>query len=110
MKLFESINVIFVATHYLVWGLGLLGIPASAALALINLPLGIPSSLTFVATFFLSVAIVLLLVPKKLSCGILGSAIRFVVGGIALLAAVLIMGSVYFALGGFPALNLVFVA
>lgn len=109
MKLFESIDAILTATRYLVWGIGLIGVPASAALALVNLPLGMPSFLIFASTLFLSAAIVFLLVPKRLSEGILGSPFRLVAGGIALLAAILIMGSVYYTLGGFPVLDLVFI-
>ena len=81
----------------------------SVILFFFNLSLGITSALVFVAALLLSVAVTLLLLPKALVKGKLDSPKRIVVGCVALVLAVAIMGIIYFVSGGFPSLNLLFV-
>ncbi|MGM9602713.1 MAG: hypothetical protein ACI3W5_14165 [Faecousia sp.] len=109
MKLFESIDGLLVGTKYLAWAIGLVGIVGSVILFFANLSMGFASAMVFIAALLLSVAVTLLLLPKKLAKGKLASNKRIVIGSVALALAVAIMGITYFSNGGFPALNLLFV-
>ena len=109
MKLFESIDGLLVGTKYLAWAIALICIPMTAVLFFVNLPLGLPSAMVFVAAFLLAVGVTVLLLPEKLAKGKLADQKkRYMIGGVALILAVAIMGITYFANGGFPALNLLF--
>lgn len=108
MKLFESIDGLFIGTRYLVWALALLGIIGSVILFFVNIPLGLASAMVFLASFLLSIGVVLLLIPKKLVKGKLEGSKKYAVGGAAIVIAVAVMGIVWFSNGGFPALNLIF--
>lgn len=108
MKLFESIDGLFIGTRYLVWVLGVLGMIGSVLLFFVNIPLGFASAAVFLATFFLSIGVTLLLIPKKLSKGKLEGNKKSMIGIIALIIALVIMGLVWFINGGFPAINLLF--
>lgn len=109
MGLFKVIDYLLVGTKYLAWAMGLVGMVGSVILFFFNLSLGITSALVFVAALLLSVAVTLLLLPKALVKGKLDSPKRIVVGCVALVLAVAIMGIIYFVSGGFPSLNLLFV-
>lgn len=65
MQLFKIIDYLFAATYYLVWGMAICGIPLSIALIFYNIDLGLKASALFFACLLLSVALVLLLFPKK---------------------------------------------
>lgn len=109
MKLFELIDGLLVGTKYLAWAIGLLGIACSVILFFSNLSLGLASAMVFLAALLLSVAVTLLLLPGKLARGTLAGSRRTVIGAAALALAVAVMGITYFANGGFPPLNLLFV-
>lgn len=109
MKLFESIDGLLVGTKYLAWAIALVGIVGSVILFFVNLPLGLASGMVFVAAFGLSVGVTLLLWPEKLAKGVLADKKRYAVGAAALVLAVVVMGITYFAGGGFPELNLIFI-
>lgn len=74
-----------------------------------NLSMGFASAMVFLATLLLSVALATLLLPKRLAKGMLAGRKRIVIGSIALILAVVVMGVIFFANGGFPALNLLFI-
>lgn len=110
MKLFETINALFIGTRYLSWGIAVAGIVGSVILFFMNLSLGMASALVFVAAFLLALGVTLLLLPMSLAKGILSNnKKRSMAGGVALFLAVIIMGITYFAVGGFPELNLLFI-
>lgn len=108
MKLFESIDGLLVGTWYLAWGIGVLGVIGSVILFIANVPLGIGTAAVFVASFFLAVAVSLLLLPKQLAKGKLESNKKYIVGAVSLVIAIAVMGIVYLSNGGFPAINLIF--
>jgi len=109
MKLFESIDGLLVGTRYLAWGIGVLGVIGSIILFIVNVPLGIGTAAVFIASFFLAVAVALLLLPKQLAKGKLKSNKKYIVGVVSLVIAIVVMGIVYLSNGGFPAVNLIFV-
>lgn len=109
MKLFDVIDGLLVGTKYLTWGIALAGIFGSVILLFANLSMGSGAVMVFVAAFLLSVGVTLLLMPKQLAKGKLESNRRFAAGGVAVSLAVIVMGITYFANGGFPALNLLFI-
>lgn len=109
MKLFNSIDGLLVGTKYLTWAIGLIGIVGSVILFFVNLSMGFASAMVFIAALLLSVAVTLLLLPKRLAKGKLTSNKRFVIGTVALALAAAVIGITYFANGGFPDLNLLFV-
>ena len=109
MQLFKTIDGLLVGTKYLAWAIGLIGIVGSVILFFANLSMGFASAMVFIAALLLSIAVTLLLLPKQLAKGKLGSNKRFVIGAVALILAVAVIGITYFANGGFPALNLLFV-
>lgn len=110
MKLFETIDGLLGATRYLAWAIALVGIVGSVILFFANLSLGFASAIVFVAALLLSLAVTLMLLPEKLAKGKLADQRkRMTVGCVLLVLAVAVMGVTYFACGGFPALNLIFV-
>lgn len=110
MQLFETIDGLLASTKYLAWAIALVGIVGSVILFFANLSLGFASAMVFVAALLLSVAVTLMLLPEKLAKGKLADQRkRMVVGGVLLVLATAVMGITYFACGGFPALNLIFV-
>lgn len=110
MKLFETIDGLLAGTKYLAWAIALVGIAGSVVLFFANLSLGLASAMVFVAALLLSVAVTLMLLPEKLSKGKLADQKkRMTVGCVLLVLAVAVMGITYFACGGFPALNLLFI-
>ena len=109
MGLFKIIDGLLVGTKHLAWAMGLVGIIGSIVLFFANISLGFASAAVFIAALFLSGAVSLLLWPKKLAKGFLGGKVGYIIGGIALVIAVAVMGIVYAVCGDFPALNLLFV-
>lgn len=109
MGLFKTIDGLLIGTKYLAWGIGLIGMIGSVVLFFANLSLGFASAAVFIAAFLLSVAVTLLLLPKQLVKGICTGKARYIIGGVALIIAVAVMGIVYASCEGFPALNLLFV-
>jgi len=107
--LLRCIDGLLVGTRYLAWGLGVLGVVVSATLFCLNLPLGAASALVWIAALLLAVGVTLTLLPAALVRGKLAGKLRWAVGCGALAAAVLLMGGVYLACGGFPAVDLLFV-
>ena len=106
--LFKSIDGLLVGTKYLAWAIGLLGMVGSVLLFLVNIPLGMGSAMVFVASLFLSIAVTLLLLPKKLAAGKLAGGKRYLIGAVACVIALAVMFAVWNICGGFPILNLVF--
>ena len=110
MKLFDAIGGLLASTKYLAWAIAMVGIVGSVILFFVNLPLGIASAMVFAAALLLSVAVTVMLLPEKLAKGKLADQRkRMVVGGVLLVLATIIMGITYFACGGFPVLNLLFI-
>ncbi|MFC0233876.1 hypothetical protein ACFFIF_07720 [Vagococcus entomophilus] len=108
MMLFKTIDNLFVGTKYGVWGMSVLGIVFSVVLALANFGMGIGAVAIFIATFCLSISLMLLLLPKGLEKGKKINKYKY---GTAILLGVIalsITGIVYFTNGGFPELNLLF--
>ena len=95
-------------TRYLAWAIGIAGVIASVFLIAANLPLGISSAVVFAASLLLAVGVSLVLLPGQLAVGFLNGRWRYIVGAIALLAAVVVMGIVWFTNNGFPPVDLVF--
>ena len=108
MKLLQCIDGLLVGTRYLAWAIGIAGVIASVFLIAANLPLGISSAVVFAASLLLAVGVSLVLLPGQLAVGFLNGRWRYIVGAIALLAAVVIMGIVWFTNNGFPPVDLVF--
>ena len=109
MDLFKIIDNLLVGTKYLAWAIGLVGIIGSVVLFFANISLGFASAAVFIAAFFLSIAVTLLLLPKQLAKGKLEGKHKNIIGGVALAIAVVVMGIVYAVSGGFPELNLLFI-
>ena len=109
MGLFKCINGLLKGTKYLAWGIGVVGIIISVVLFFANIPLGFASAAVFIATFFLAIAVSLLLLPGKLAKGILSGKFRYILGSVALVIALVVIAVVYFSNGGFPELDLLFV-
>lgn len=108
MKLFDTTDGLLVGTRYLAWGIALLGIVGSVILFFANISLGFASAAVFLATFFLAIGVVLLLIPQQLAKGKLEGSRKYIIGAISLVIALVIMGIVWFSNGGFPAVNLIF--
>lgn len=110
MLLFKTIDNLIISTRYLGWGIALVGNAISIVLFFANLSLGLASAVTFVAAFLMCVGVTLLLLPRTLAKGPLAEAKkRNIVGAVVLLLAAAVMGVVYFSVGDFPALNLLFI-
>lgn len=109
MGLFKTVDGLLVGAKYLVWGLSVLGIVGSVVLFFANMGLGLGAAAVFIATLFLSIALTLLLLPKQLAKGPLEGNKRYVIGAVAAVIALAVMGIVYWMNGGFPAVNLIFV-
>ena len=108
MKLLQCIDGLLVGTRYLTWAIGIAGVIASVFLIAANLPVGISSAVVFAASLLLAVGVSLVLLPGRLAVGFLNGRLRYIVGAMALLAAVVIMGIVWFTNNGFPTVNLIF--
>lgn len=108
MKLFDCIDGLLVGTRYLAWGIAVLGIIGSVILFIANVPLGIGAAPVFLASFFLSIGVTLLLIPKQLAKGKLTGNKKYVAGAVSLAIAIVVMGIVWISNGGFPAVNLIF--
>lgn len=108
MKLFDITDGLLSGTRYLAWGIAVLGIIGSVVLFFANLSLGFASAAVFLASFFLAIGVVLLLMPKQLAKGKLEGTKKYIIGAVALIIALVIMGIVWFSNGGFPAINLIF--
>lgn len=108
MMLLKVIDGLFVGTRYGVWLLGVLGIIGSVILAVANVGAGISAMLVCVGALLLSIAVALLLMPQNLTKNRLEGRNPYLIGTIALIAAMIVVGGVYFTNGGFPDLNLIF--
>lgn len=108
MKLLQCIDGLLVGTRYLTWAIGIAGVIASVFLIAANLPVGISSAVVFAASLLLAAGVSLVLLPGRLAVGFLNGRLRYIVGAMALLAAVVIMGIVWFTNNGFPTVNLIF--
>ena len=110
MFLSDVINGLFIGTRYLVWGIGMVGIPVSIILLIANIAGGIGAIGLMIAALLLSVAIALMLMPNslvdKLPKGLQEK--RFFVGAVVVIIAAAIAGITYFTNSGFPSLNLLF--
>lgn len=107
MLIDKTISYLFTGTRYLVWGMALIGIIGSVILFWVNLPLGLLSATTFVASLALAISLSLLLAPRLLTPW-LSITNRLTIGLPAFLIALAVMGMIYYAHGGFPTLNLLF--
>ena len=108
MGLFKLIDGLLIGTKYLAWGIGVAGIIGSIVLFFANISLGFASAAVFIAALFLSIAVTLLLWPKQIAKGIFAGKVKYIIGAIAFVIAVVVIAIVYFSNGGFPALNLLF--
>ena len=108
MMLLKTIDYLLKATRYGSWVIGLLGIVISAVLAFANLSLGLSSTVLFVATLLVSIAVSLLLAPGKIVSGKIADKKRYIISGTCLSIALAIGGIVYLINGGFPEINLLF--
>ena len=108
MKLFETIDSLLAGTKYLAWGIALLCIPLSVILLFVNFTMGIPAVMACAAAFLLAVGVTLAILPEKLAKGKLAGKNRLIVGGVAIVLAVAVMGIAFFIAGDFPAMNLIF--
>lgn len=109
MMLFKSIDGLLMGTKYLAWAIGLIGIVGSVILFFVNIPLGLEAAAVFIASFFLSIAVTLLLLPARLAKGRLEGIKRYLIGATSCILALVIMFSVWNISGGFPVLNMIFV-
>ena len=97
-------------TKYLAWAIAFVGIVGSVILFIANLSLGFASAVVFVAAELLSFAVTAMLLPEKFAKGKLADRRkRMAIGGVLRVLAAAVMGITYFACGGFPTLNLLFV-
>ncbi len=108
MGLFKTVDGLLAGTKYLAWGIALVGIGGSVILFFANIGLGFASAAVFIAALFLSIGVTLLLLPKALAKKKLEGKSRYIIGGVAIVIAVAVMGIVYLNAGGFPAVNLIF--
>lgn len=108
MGLFKTVDGLLAGTKSLAWGIALIGIVGSVILFFANIGLGFVSAAVFIATLFLSIGVTLLLLPKVLAKKKLEGKGRYIIGAIAVVIAVAVMGIVYLSAGGFPAVNLIF--
>lgn len=108
MGLFKTIDGLLAGTKHLAWGIALAGLIGSIILFFANIGLGFASAAVFCATLFLSIGVTLLLLPKTLAKKKLEGRGRYIIGVIAVVIAVAVMGIVYLSTGGFPAVNLIF--
>lgn len=108
MMLFKSIDWLLAGTVYLLWAIGLLGIAGSVILFFVNLPLGLGAAMVFIAAFFLSMGVTLLLLPKRLAKGKMEGSRRYMTGAVFCVIALAVMFCVWNINGGFPSLNLIF--
>ncbi len=97
----NCIKGLLIFTKWLGFALAIVCIPLSILLFIANLPLGILSAGVFIASLLAAVGVALL-IPKT-------PVFLKVVGGILLVAAVVIMGLICFTEGGFPALDIFFI-
>lgn len=104
----KTIDGLFIATRYLVWVLGMLGIAGSVILAIANVSMGLYAVIVFIATFFLSIAITIALAPEKLALPQIITTKKWTIVALSTILAVVLTGLVYFTQGGFPELNLLF--
>ncbi len=104
----KTIDSLFIAMRYGIWGLGVLGLIVSVILAFINAMLGMNSVFVFVATFFLVITISLVFLPKGLVRNNLWEK-RFIIAIVTSVLAVMIMAIIYYLCGGFPELDLLFI-
>ena len=108
MTLFKSIDGLLIGTKYLALGIALLCIPLSVILLFTNISMGFAAVMVCVAAFLLAVGVTQILLPEKLAKGKVDVKTRFVVGGVAIVLAAVVMGIAFFTAGGFPILNLIF--
>lgn len=108
----KTIDGLLVGALYLAWGIGVVGLVGSVMLAIANFSMGLPAVMLFVATFLLSIAVSVALMPKAIADkNFLPKVLtekKTVIAVVTLILAVVIAGIVYFSNGGFPALNLIF--
>ena len=111
--LLTIIDSLFIATRYLVWMLGVLGMFISVILALVNVSNGINAVMLFIATLLLSIAITLLLIPNQLLnkkfIPVIIKEKRFTISIVLLVVALGLSAFVYFIGNGFPVINLIFI-
>lgn len=105
----KTINTLFKATEYGVWGISILGIFACFILAVVNFPLGILSSATFLAGLSLAIGLTFILLPEAFEFNHYLCHHRMPISIVFFIIAFVLMGGIYFMNGGFPALNLLFI-
>lgn len=108
MMIGNVIDGIFKCTRYGVWGIAVLGILASALMIFTNIGLGFGSVMISVALLLVSIAVTMLLMPKAIFKNYELDTKKIVISIALLVIAAAIAGITYFAVGGFPALNLIF--
>ena len=108
MLLLKTIDGLFAGTRYGVWVLSVLGLAGSIILTFVNLSVGAAAFFICIASFLLSMALTLGLLPSALVKNDFLKKKRFLAAGIALSLAIVITGIAYFTQGGFPDMNLLF--
>ena len=112
MALFSIIDALFIGTHYLAWGVSVLGIPASLVLIIANITSGIGAMGASFAFLLLAAGLSVLIMPKPISNKVSPKVPvlkRLMPVALALCArAIIIAGAVYYLGGGLPELNLPF--
>lgn len=109
MMLFKTIDYLFKGTRYGVWSIALLCIPCCIVLTICNFSYGLTAIFTCLSALLLSMAIVLILLPKVFIQAEFIETKRLYLGvGLSVLSLI-IMGIVFITIGDFPQLNLIFI-
>lgn len=99
----KTINGLFIGTKYGVLGLSSVGILGSIILFFANMAIGMSSAILCIAALALCIALVIILMPKKMTIK------ESVIAVACLVVAFAITGIVYYSNGGFPHMNLLFI-
>lgn len=108
MMIFKTIDNIFKISKYGIWIMALLGLPCSTVLMVYNIPNGFTSVIVCFSALLLSMALILILLPLKFVKRDIFDMKRYIVGIILSIFSLVLFGLVYFSLGTFPKLNLIF--
>lgn len=108
MGLFSIIDVLFIAAHYLAWGIAVLGIPVSVVLLFANLSLGAAPAAMIAALLLLAAGLAVILMPKKVAEHVPVLHKLLAPAGALCVVAVVVAGVAFFLNGALPALNLLF--
>lgn len=108
MILVKTIDILFVAIRYGVWGMSILGIPLSIILCICNLTYGINAFLACLAALLICLALALILAPQVILKHDFLLSKRYILGTIFAILALISMGIAYLLGGALPVMNLLF--